>query len=512
MSPATLGWLARHEINLSWRDFMMMMTAGKPGRRTMVLAVIVIGILILHFFAWILLAPGAGSDRDGIGRLILVTGMIALAFSLMCSQAMESITRVFYSRSDLDLMLSSPVSQRRIFIVRIGAVALSTSALSVMLAAPAINVMAVSDTPFWLFAYPFALCLGVIAAVLALCLTLFLFRAIGARRTRIAAQIVAALVGALFVIGIQLAAIASIGSISRLSFLQSRMVREFAPDISSAVWLPARAAMGEAGPFVLVLVITGIVFAGAIARFSGGFSEKVLIAAGLNNSGRTVPRAHMKATHASVGAALRQKEWKLLARDHWLLSQTLMQVFYLLPPALMLWKGFGAGGAVPTVVVPVLVMASGQLAGGLAWLAISGEDAPQLVATAPIRRRSIIRAKVEAVLTVVAVLVGPIIMALALFDLWLALICSFGIIASSCSATAIQLWFRSQARRSNFRRRQTSSRVSTFAEAFSSIFWAGTAALWANGSPYALILAGLALVTLATARAIRPNPAGEFMH
>jgi ABC-2 type transport system permease protein len=35
-------------------------------------------------------------------------------------------------------------------------------------------------------------------------------------------------------------------------------------------------------------------------------------------------------------------------------------------------------------------MAAGQLAGGLAWLSISGEDAPDLVATAPIGSRRIL--------------------------------------------------------------------------------------------------------------------------
>ena len=50
----------------------------------------------------------------------------------------------------------------------------------------------------------------------------------------------------------------------------------------------------------------------------------------------------------------------------------------------------------------------------------------------------------------------------------------------------IQLCFRVQARRSQFRRRQTSSRIATFAEAFSSIAWAGAAALIAAGSWLAL--------------------------
>ena len=50
----------------------------------------------------------------------------------------------------------------------------------------------------------------------------------------------------------------------------------------------------------------------------------------------------------------------------------------------MLWRAFGSHSDDLVLLVPVLVMAAGQLAGGLAWLAISGEDAPDLVATAPI--------------------------------------------------------------------------------------------------------------------------------
>ena len=71
-----------------------------------------------------------------------------------------------------------------------------------------------------------------------------------------------------------------------------------------------------------------------------------------------------------------------------------MQLLYLVPPALLLWINFGAGAGEGTfvVVVPVLVMACGQLAGGLAWLAISGEDAHDLVATAPLTQATILRA------------------------------------------------------------------------------------------------------------------------
>jgi hypothetical protein len=44
-----------------------------------------------------------------------------------------------------------------------------------------------------------------------------------------------------------------------------------------------------------------------------------------------------------------------------------------------------------------VLMAAGQLTGGLAWLAISGEDAPDLIATAPLTARQVVQAKIEAV-------------------------------------------------------------------------------------------------------------------
>jgi ABC-2 type transport system permease protein len=47
-----------------------------------------------------------------------------------------------------------------------------------------------------------------------------------------------------------------------------------------------------------------------------------------------------------------------------------------------------------------------------------------------------------------------------------------------------------QAKRSQFRRRQTSSRLATFAEAFCSIGWAATAAL-AVSIPIAAVISGV---------------------
>src|SRR5664279_2407617 len=78
--------------------------------------------------------------------LVVVTGCLLLSFSLLLSQAMESVTRAFYTRSDLDLILASPVSSRKVFSIRIGRIGASVALIAMLLAAPFINVLAVSYT------------------------------------------------------------------------------------------------------------------------------------------------------------------------------------------------------------------------------------------------------------------------------------------------------------------------------------------------------------------------------
>ena len=101
-----------------------------------------------------------------------------------------------------------------------------------------------------------------------------------------------------------------------------------------------------------------------------------------------------------------------------------------------------------------------------------------------------IRAKIEVVLIAIGVIFAPLVMALVLAAPLQAAVTACGIMIGAACATAIQLWFRVQAKRSQFRRRQTSSRLATFAEAFSSIGWAGTSVL-ALSVPSAAVISAL---------------------
>jgi ABC-2 type transport system permease protein len=149
-------------------------------------------------------------------------------------------------------------------------------------------------------------------------------------------------------------------------------------------------------------------------------------------------------------------------------------------------------------------MAAGQLAGALAWLAICGEDAPDLIASAPVPGARVVRAKTEAVMIGIALVFGPFIVALAVVAPFAALVACLGVAICAASATSIQIWFRTQAKRSYFRRRQTSSRVATFAEALSSCSWAATGALAAAGSWLAIAAGVIALAILGGTWKISP--------
>jgi ABC-2 type transport system permease protein len=483
-----------------------MLTAGERRRFPIAMLVLVAIFAALHLPALAMVRgyAYAGADPDG-KTLFSVSLIIALYLSLMLSQAMETVTRTLYSRGDLDLVLSSPVSPARLFAVRIATNALLAAALAVVLVAPFVDALVAAGGARWLAAYGVAASAGVIAGAVAVAITVGLFRLLGPKRTRIVAQVVAAVIGAAFAIGLQVSAILYYGNITRATFSASPSLLANLPGQGSPLWLPARAVLGDLTALAIVVVAALTVLALVAAAFAPRLGEHSLAATEIAGStGRRHARGRAFRV-SSAAAALRRKEWLLLRRDPWLVSQTLTQLLYLIPPALLLMKNFGTSTGAFVVVAMVLVSVGGQLGGALAWLAISGEDAPDLVRAAPVAAFAVTRAKVEAVMGAVAIMLAPLLLAFAFIAPLDALAAMLGIACAAASTIRIQLWFRSQAKRNHFRRRHTSSRIATFAEALVSFSWAAAAGLAATGTWLAAISAGVALIILAVVRSLSPR-------
>ena len=504
--PGTLVWFARHELRLTWRDAISMMTAGRPGREWKLAVGLTTFILSMHAVAFYALrrASVLAIEHD-LPTLIVVTSTILLSAAAMLSQAMESVTRIFYTRSDLELILSSPARTERLFAIRMATIVFSVGVMSLFLLGPFIDMLAWLRGPRWLGGYGVVFAVSQTVTAVAIVLTVALFRTIGPKRTRLAAQIAAALVGGAFIVGLQLAAMFSTGTMSRFVFLRSRIVEDHVPNIDSAFWWPARSALGDLSALGAVFIASLALFLLVTAFYAPRFARYTIEASSISQrrNYRKAIRPPFRVRNTS--AALRRKEMLLLLRDPWLMSQSLIQLLYLIPPAFLLVKSFPLAGRVAVILVPILIMAAGQLAGGLAWLTISGEEAKDLVETAPLLPFRVLHAKIETVMECILVVFCPFVICLALFSPAQAIIAAFGIAASAVSSAMIQLWFRSQATRSHFRRRHTSSRIATFAEAFSSIVWAAAGAVAASGSWMALIIAVAAIGILALVRLFSPT-------
>jgi ABC-2 type transport system permease protein len=506
-AAATTAWFARHELRLGWREWRSLMTGGKRRRLFVVAIALILFAAVMHLPAWALVVSfadvGTATDKS---TLIVVTAAILLYSSLILSQALESVTRAFYSRSDLDLILSAPVSSRRVFSVRIAAIAVAMVAVALVMAAPVVDMLAIVRGPRWLLAYGVVAAIGAVTTAVAVALTIALFRTIGPRRTRLVAQVLAAIIGAAFVIGLQAIAILYYGTYARPTLLVSDSVAAMLPQIANPLWWPARATMGDPLALAGVIIASLLLLAGVIAFFSGRFGEHALAATSAAAAGGRQRRRTHSFRIDTPRRALRRKEWALLRRDSWLASQTLTQLLYLLPPALLLSRNFGDTASTLVVIIFAMVAVAGQLAGGLAWLAVSGEDAPDLVATAPVSPSTIIGAKIEAVMAAVAIVFAPFLVAIIIVAPGYTPITAAGVAIAALSSIRIQLWFRAQAKRSHFRRRHTSSRLATFAEGFSSFAWAGTTGLLATQSWLpALGAAIFALLIMLTARLLAPK-------
>src|ERR1700677_4232640 len=95
-------WFVRHESRLAWRDFVSMM-AGRRTRARKIAIGFAVFVIIMHAIAYSVVGGYASAPVDR-QLLIGVTASLLLSWLLMISQAMESMTRAFYARADLDLI------------------------------------------------------------------------------------------------------------------------------------------------------------------------------------------------------------------------------------------------------------------------------------------------------------------------------------------------------------------------------------------------------------------------
>ena len=487
--------LMRHEMRL-WSRGLSRSKQSATSKSWPVALVVVLVLIVLHLIA---LPFALGFSNEAIvldsKTLTSLTAVACLLFAWMVSQALNSVTQALYSRGDVELLLTAPVSMRHVLTVRALAISVPVIFSWGFIILPLANWMAFFDSTHWLLTYPVMAALGLLATATGLVLTMALFALIGPRRTRVLGQILSVLIGASAFIALQARAVLPDAWVDAVS---TSLARLSASGTFAFTELPARAIFGSLNAS-LVLIVFGIVsFVASVWLFGGTYAAKAAAIAGATEKAMPQTRMQRQARSFRSGAniSLMLKEWRLLRRDPWLISQVLLQLIYIIPMGFAFWKSSELPGAPSTGLAPMLAMLAGQLAGGLVWITISGEDAPDLVASAPVATSQILRAKILAATIPVAIIMLLPLVFLARQSLYLGVLTAAACTVAALSATLACLWTQKPRPRKTFGYRQKGSVLANLAETALNFCWffALAAVLWK--SVWALAPLGIAAVLM----------------
>jgi ABC-2 type transport system permease protein len=279
-APGSLPWLLAHELKLSWRTAM--------GKRAPVRTALV--FCGLGGVAVIVCAPVALALA---GKTVTLTPLLAAGldvallavFSLMLSQTLSGAVLAFYTRGDLDLLLSSPISGRKVLAVRAIGLALPPFLVNAAMATPFVLPAAATGHPAWLAIYVVLAAVAMLATAAGVGLAMALFAVIGPRATRTVGQLLAAVVGASVYLTYQarnLSEDRGAGMLRQLMAFAS--AKRFGPGAPLA-W-PARALMGEPIALFIVASVAGLVFAALVA----GLGRRFIADAGIGSGTDAAPR------------------------------------------------------------------------------------------------------------------------------------------------------------------------------------------------------------------------------
>jgi ABC-2 type transport system permease protein len=506
LRPGSAFWLLRHELRMFYFRLGGSKAKGAARRGPGLRSGLMMGgaALAIHLLAWKLLSFTSGdASATPAPMLIMITATIILVFSLMLSQAFKASIEVLFERGDLDLLLSSPLSSRSIFVVRLGAVVVGSASLYLFLLAPFAHVGLALGQPRWLAIYPVVLGAAAVAASAAMLMTLALVRLLGVRRTRVVAQVLGAVLGAFFFLLSQF--YANGGGLQHLldRWLDGRVQHDGGVDQASLLWLPARAVLGAPLPMLALAALGAGAFLFTVHTTHGFFVRGAQLAVSQTH-GAVRKRARAPQRFGmSLTRTILLKEWRTIMRDPQLISQVLLQLLYLLPMCFIF--AFRQGGNVPGMGASMVFMAT-SLTTALAWLVMAAEDAPDLLRASPAAQATVGRAKLAAaVMPSILLLIGPV--------AWVALrapaaaafllLCATG---SALSGALIVRWCAIPAPRGDFRRRGHSHPLTTFLEfaaafACSGVAWIGltvlneprTSLLWLAGATVLLLMLAVVL-------------------
>jgi ABC-2 type transport system permease protein len=464
LSPGSLAWLILHEVRLTFRSSKRS-RAGKWVRLALLGLFLLLGVQLavsLHG------TPIVPSPKF----LVYGSAVLLVVLSFMTTQTLIGAQRTLFDKTDLDLLLSSPLPESRVLAAKLLGLAASAAATYALLTLPLVLPVAIFGHPRLLAWVPVLASFALLAASLGLGLSIVLVRVIGPRAAKTAGQVLAAALGGLIYLLSQMSGHSN-PTRGRLMNVAHWMQESGWGTKGWSAW-PARGLFGEGWPLLGTALASILLFGVTTILFKMHFLASYQ-KAGDRSSPRAKPGAAVTTRFAgTLFAAVLAKEIRLLVREPGLLFMMLLRLIYLMP---MLFIGVKNGGGITLpMLAAVGVVAAGQLCGGVAWLTISAEDAPDLLAVAPVETAQVKRMKLlSALLVVVPVaLIMPAVIALR--SPAAGLVAFAGSLVAGYAAGLIEMMFGKPAKRSAFANRRQGSLLTSLLGIFVSLAVAGATA------------------------------------
>ncbi len=481
LAPGSLAWLVWHDVRVRSRS-----RPNRLGRRLALTVLAILPIIAGIALAWqVRSAPMLPESAVGMVAAALL-GLLLV----MLSSAYAHVLRLGRDRGELELMLSAPLPAARVMAARIAGVQAVVALPFLMLTTPFFLAAAATGHWRWLAGPVVVVTVALIATALALLIATLLERLLGPRIATTVAQVVGVgLAAMVFALG-QAPNFAPRWFSAQLQTLQT-------PPPAPLDW-PARAVFGELAPLLfmcaLALAAVAIAIEIAAARLEAAPPAPATIE-------RRAPAARFGGSPFSV---LYGKELTLLWRDPELITQIGQQLVFMVPVVALI---FADGRITPERMASAGVFLGGALASSLAWLILCAEDAPDLIATAPVTRVEALRAKLAAVLTPPAAMVLLLALFVTIRAPGAALLMLPMALTAALATAAMQVWTKAPAKRSAFRMRYRSSLLMAVGEFVVLGSMAAATRLLLAGSWWSLAALAVPALLLAAVYYFRIKPA-----
>lgn len=412
----------------------------------MLVAVHAMAVYVYHQLS---LLPPTLIDQQG-PRAIAITLVVAgfWAFSTALSKSADALS----NRAELGFFLSSPVSARQLFMARYFSICLSAAALPAIILFPIANIAAVSGRQQWLGIYVVVAGLAAIAGAVAMAVASLAFAVFGVRTGRSVVKTVG--VFAALMMLIPLVAPIPLGG----GFLDRVFKESLVPALSegavlgpkSAVWFVGHAVFGNLIALFGIAIVCCITVSLAALALSKTYYRQAREVESERIVNREVPSQRWQ---RGVFMNVVLKEWRCILRDPKLLGDILFQGVLLLIPVLVgvQWLA-GPEGVALDYVYPAIAAFAASVAGSLAWIAMSTDEAPTLMLASPSAIYSK-WVKLAAVLLPLWVLLAPAMLAGIFVDPFRGMSMTLAAYSATFSVGAMNIWQAKAAKRSDLNRR-----------------------------------------------------------